>query len=1788
MTVGSVSATGVVPNGFGLALGGHVVRAEIRDLAGNLAVKDSNFTVGATVPQPTIMSPTNGSAVRGPAVSVSGTFSGSGAGLTVSCDAGTINAAGTISGNTFSCILPLPDGVHTIQAALVASTTAQATTQVQVTVDSVAPTLTVTAPANGAYVEGTTVTVAGTVADSLPVAVMVNGVAAAVSAGQFSLAAAIPASGSTASYVVTAIDAVGNSSAPQSVTVNVLRSPLTVAITSPAAGAVLGSTSVTVQGTTSIGLPVQVQVNGVAAAVSTGQFTAQLTLAEGSRTITAVATDAAGRTATTDRAVTIDASDPGITITSPTPGVVTNAAQVHVAGTAADSTAVTVAVNGVNAPLSNGQFAVDLPTGADGTLVISAVATDAAGHAVTRTVSLVVDRTAPALQISSPAAGSTLLAHPIVVQGTASDATALQVTVDGVVATLASGTWQASFATLPEGAHTFAIVATDAAGNTTQRSVAVTVERAAPTPTVTSPGANATVRGPGVTVSGTFAEAGPGVTAACDAGAVHADGVVNGPSFSCQLTLADGPQTIVVTLRKSTGNEATAQVQVTVDGSAPVLSVSSPMDGSWTAASSVTVAGTVADSLSTTVTVNGTPAPVTNGAFSLSVPVGTGATLPLQIVVEDEVGNRTEQIVTVYVARTPLTVSIAQPAAGAVLQGPIVEVRGTTSTELHVDVDVNGEPATVTAGQFTALIPLLEGARTIHVVARDAAGRTAEADRAVVIDTIAPAITVTAPTAGFVTNAATVHVAGTIADVSTVLLRANGADVPIVNGAFAVDVPFAAEGQATVALVATDAAANTSTKDVLVVVDRTAPTLEIAAPTAGALVTGLPIIVQGVATDATALQVTVDGTAAPLTDGAWQATFASLTDGPHTFTVIATDAGGNSTTRTVAVTLDTAPPVLTILSPLDGFLTRDGLVDVSGTVEDVSPVTVSIGGRSVTTSTGTFTITGVALAEGDNTITIVATDGAGRSSQAARVVTQDGTPPTIQVTSPERITRELPGQALAAVTDANGVAQVVLRFGAGDPVVLAAAPFVLPLAVPAGAAVGQTVVVTVTATDRAGNVTTVNRGVRVAGDGAIVGQVLSDRTGLPVAGATVTMGTVIRPTDAQGRYTLPTSASSVVLTATQAGMTSVTRGVAVAADTGTVPVDARLTPLAAPTTVGSAGGTVTATVANGPSYSIEVPAGAVAGDTGVMLTPLSPQGLPDLLPLGWSPLAALDLRGAGPIQGSLNLTITLPTSVAQAFAATPALAPAALVEYRPLVQSWVVVDRDLVPDSQGRVLVTLPRPGPFALVTADIQEPALVTPAVDDALTGVPAVRLPFTAISRGEVTPGVLPPTGGTAEGRLLVEAPIALPSGTLVQAEIGETFTLPTGPVASEELRRADVVLYRAPAVSIATADPPATAPTQTPIAATFPIVASRTFNPADLVEGRVHLDILAGREGIRGTTGGRDTVTSTDGDARLIVPGGALVDDTAVRVTVSGLSTFLPAHAALTPLAEVVVDLSGQILAADAELSFGGSTAAAGGTAGAGTFVIARVERLDGVPFLTPVALAELVGGRLVPQATPELAGLRQGGRYVVYHVSGVLGRLSGVTRAGGQPVSAVVSTDTLPFAARSGADGRYALLALAGPLTATARVPSTALQTQGSATIVAGDVATLDLDAGRAGDDRRGRARRRRSRRAAPHAVRGDDERAADPDQRGIRGHRVDPRRRQRSRHANHGPRGARRVGPHAVDRADDATRRRPKLPPRGGRPGRHLRRRGRRRTSDDPDRGGDGSDLQSGLADGVVP
>ena len=84
-----------------------------------------------------------------------------------------------------------------------------------------------------------------------------------------------------------------------------LRGTIDVVITSPTAGAVLTATPVTVAGTVTGTAPINVTVNGVAATVAAGAFTASVPLTRGANTISASGSDAAGSMGSDQISVTL-------------------------------------------------------------------------------------------------------------------------------------------------------------------------------------------------------------------------------------------------------------------------------------------------------------------------------------------------------------------------------------------------------------------------------------------------------------------------------------------------------------------------------------------------------------------------------------------------------------------------------------------------------------------------------------------------------------------------------------------------------------------------------------------------------------------------------------------------------------------------------------------------------------------------------------------------------------------------------------------------------------------------------------------------------------------------------------------------------------------------------------------------------------------------------------------------------------------------------------------------------------------------------------------------------------------------------------------------------------------------------------------------------------------------------------------------------------------------------------------------------------------------------------------
>lgn len=129
----------------------------------------------------------------------------------------------------------------------------------------------------------------------------------------------------------------------------------------------------------------------------------------------------------------------------------------------------------------------------------------------------------------------------------------------------------------------------------------------------------------------------------------------------------------------------------------------------------------------------------------------------------------------------------------------------------------------------------------------------------------------------------------------------------------------------------------------------------------------------------------------------------ALSDGNHTVKIDAGDYDGNSATqRTVNFVVDTIPPTLSVTTPANNLITNNSKVTVAGTTNDAtsSPVTLTIKLNSGSVqavsvaSNGSFSKE-LTLANGANTITVVARDSAGKTTTVVRTVTLDTQAPTI-------------------------------------------------------------------------------------------------------------------------------------------------------------------------------------------------------------------------------------------------------------------------------------------------------------------------------------------------------------------------------------------------------------------------------------------------------------------------------------------------------------------------------------------------------------------------------------------------------------------------------------------------------------------------------------------------------------------------------------------------------------------------------------------------------------------------
>ncbi|WP_318594458.1 BapA/Bap/LapF family large adhesin [Enterobacter kobei] len=789
-------------------------------------------------------------------------------------------------------------------------------------------------------------------------------------------------------------------------------------------------------------------------------FTPPVPLSNGTYVLTATATDAAGNPSGQSNAwtITVDGTAPdapvitqvvddapGGTLGSLNLNDTTNDATPTLSGTAEANATVTIRADGVviGTTVADGlgawSFTPSTPLG-EGPHALTAVATDAAGNTsgVSNSWGLIIDSVAPATPVITQVVDdapeglgalnpndSTNDTTPTL-NGTAEPGSTVTIRLDGAdlvtVPVGSNGTWTYTpTAPLGEGPHTFTVVATDAAGNTSLPSTGFNII-VDTTPPVAATIASVTddvggVQGP-LSSGDTTDDTQPLLqgTAPPDAVVTVYDGTTllgtaildgsGGWSFTPVTPLTDGPHSLTVHTTDAAGNTSVSSPFVlTVDTVAPatpdIPAITVNPDGTETP---LNPGETTRD---TTPTLSGTGNP------GDTVTIYNGG-VKLDDVVVDGTGNWT------WTPATPLpngTYDITLTVTN--MDGTGNESAPSQPVTITIDTDPPATPAapviTDSVSQVTGPVP---------------DGGTTNDPRPILSGT------------------------GTANDVINITDTVNG--IPTVVGTVTVDSTGnwswrpdsnIGEGSHVYTATATDEAGNVSAASpaITITVDTVAPDTPVISAVggepSGGFITDATPTVGGTGVNGETVIVYNNGVEVGrvvVANGEWNLDLPAQTDGPLNITVAGVDAAGNvsAPSPVFTVTLDTVAPAIPQINAVSDsqltnnvLYTRDGVPTLTGTGEPGSTVIVSVDGTPsavpVTVQpNGSWTWTADStLADGQHTFTVSASDPAGNTSASSAPL--NVTVDTLDPTAPDNLNLAAEGTPLTGTAEAGSIITVM-------------------------------------------------------------------------------------------------------------------------------------------------------------------------------------------------------------------------------------------------------------------------------------------------------------------------------------------------------------------------------------------------------------------------------------------------------------------------------------------------------------------------------------------------------------------------------------------------------------------------------------------------------------------------------------------------------------------------------------------------------------------------------------------
>ncbi|MGX5034368.1 Ig-like domain-containing protein [Enterobacter hormaechei] len=737
-------------------------------------------------------------------------------------------------------------------------------------------------------------------------------------------------------------------------------------------------------------------------------------LSDGSVTVTASVTDAAGNTGSGTHKVTVDTGLPSVSFNAISDDNVLNAVEkgqdLSVNGTSAnlaEGTVVTVTLNGKNytaTTAADGTWSLTVPAAdlsglGEASYTLSATATNGVGNSISTTANLLVDTALPTVTINTVAGDNVINAAEVAAGQTITGKVANADIGNTVTVNIGGNTYTATVQSdltwsvnVPESVLT-------ALGNGD-----LTVSA-----TVTNDHGNTGTGERDITIDASL----PGLRVDTVAG----DDVIN--------SIEHG-QNLIVT-GSSDGLAAGTTLTVTVNGKTYAASVLA--DGTWSAAIPAADVGALAAG-TVTVTVAGQSAAGNPVTISHDVTVDLAAVaISIDAIATDDVINAAEK------------------GADLVLSG------STSNVEENQTVTVTFGGKTYTAkvdadGNWTATVPssdlagLKDGDASVQVSVTNVNGNSASAGREYSVDATAPTVTIDTVAGDNVINgseaAAGVAISGTttaeVGQTVTVNLGGNSYTAQVQQGGvWSINVPAAdlstlADNGYTVQVSVSDAAGNPGSAGKAITLDTTPPTVSFNVVAGDDVINsvehGQAQVISGTATGASVgdkLVITIGSNQYTTTvdaSGKWSvgvpaSDISALTDGTVTLSATITDSAGNSSTQTHDVVVNTASVALTV-----NTLSGDDVINAaeagaslvingsSAQFANGTQVTITLNGKSYTAtiqSDGSWTTTVPAadvgtLADGASyQVSVSAQDSAGNSASATHTISVDTTAPVISV-----------------------------------------------------------------------------------------------------------------------------------------------------------------------------------------------------------------------------------------------------------------------------------------------------------------------------------------------------------------------------------------------------------------------------------------------------------------------------------------------------------------------------------------------------------------------------------------------------------------------------------------------------------------------------------------------------------------------------------------------------------------------------------------------------------------------